>query len=112
MLRKALSVMPGLGHPRLPYFEAKTRMAGSSPAMTKSKIENQSCRVLQHVLHAHQERHRLAAVDDAVVVGERQIHHRPDFDLAGERDRALLDLVMPRMPDCGALRIGVDISEP
>ncbi len=71
-------------------------MAGTSPAMTKervSQIQHQPRRVLQAFLHPHQKCHRLAAVDDAVVVGEREIHHRTDLDLAGDRHRPLLDLV-------------------
>ena len=44
-------------------------------------------------LQPHQEGHRLLAVDDAVIVGERQIHHRPDLDLAVHRHRTLHDVV-------------------
>ena len=49
--------------------------------------------VLDAFLDPHQEAHRLAAVDDAVVVGQREVHHRPDRDLALHHHRALLDLV-------------------
>ena len=42
-------------------------------------------RILQRFLDAHEEGHRLLAVDDAVIVGEREIHHRADFDLAADR---------------------------
>ena len=60
---------------------------------TALALQQQRLRVLDQFLDAHQELHRLAAIDDAVVVGEREVHHRADHDLAVERDRALLDLV-------------------
>ena len=44
-------------------------------------------------LMRHQELHGLAAVDDAVVVGQRHVHHRTHDDLAVHGHRALLDLV-------------------
>ena len=56
--------------------------------------------------------HRLAAVDQAVVVGQREIHHRADHDLAVAHHRAVLDAVQAENADCGGLMIGVDISEP
>ena len=52
------------------------------------------------------------AVDDAMIVGERQIHHRPNDDLACSATARSWILCMPRMPDWGALRMGVDMSEP
>ena len=54
-----------------------------------------------HSLIAHQELHRLAAVDEAVVVGQGQVHHRPDHDLVVDDDRPLLDRVHA---EDGALR--------
>ena len=76
------------------------------------QLQHEPLRIFQAFLDAHEEGHGFLAVDDAVIVAERQIHHRPDHDLAAAHHRALLDRCMPRMPDCGALRIGVDISEP
>src|SRR5690606_16633205 len=58
-----------------------------------SKVEQQTLRVFQNILHAHKEGHGLLAIDDAVIIGEREIHHRADFDLAANDDRAFLDLV-------------------
>ena len=69
-------------------------------------------RILDAFLDAHQEAHRLAAVDDPVVVGQREIHHRPDHDLAVTATGRSWILCMPRMPTCGGLRIGELISEP
>src|SRR2546430_12489352 len=37
------------------------------------------------------ELHRLAPVDDAMIVGHREIHHRPDRDRAADHHRPLLD---------------------
>ena len=61
------------------------------------------CGILDAFLDAHQEGHGLAAVDDAVIVGERQIHHRPDLDLVADRHRPLLDLV--HAEDAGLRRV-------
>ena len=47
----------------------------------------------KRVLDVHQEGHGLLAVDDAVVVGQREIHHRPRHDLAVADHGALLDAV-------------------
>ena len=44
--------------------------------------QQESSRVLDLVLHTHQEGHRLSAVDQTVIVGQRQVHHRPGLDLA------------------------------
>ena len=47
----------------------------------------------------------------AVVVADRDVHHRRDDDLAISTIGALLDRVHPReSPDCGGLTIGVDSS--
>src|SRR5260370_3726305 len=58
-----------------------------------SQIQHQPRRILQALLDTHQERHRVFAVDDAVIVGQRQIHHRAYLDLSTDRDRAILYLV-------------------
>src|SRR3546814_6654264 len=39
------------------------------------------------------EGHRLAAVDQAMIVGKRKIHHRADHDLSVAHDRPVLDAV-------------------
>ena len=79
----------------------------------KSQIQHEPRRVLQAFLHPHQEGDRLA--------GRRRCGDRrtaPDTSSAGSRScrRCAIGrswiLCMPRMPDCGAFRIGVDISEP
>src|SRR5438128_1919704 len=47
--------------------------------------------ILELVLDIDEEQHRVLAVDDAVVVGQRDVHHRRGDDLAVLDDRALLD---------------------
>ena len=49
--------------------------------------------VLDEVLDLHEELHRFATVHDAVIVAERQIHHRLDDDLPVDRHHAVRDLV-------------------
>ncbi len=48
-------------------------------------FEDQARGVFDAFLDAHEECDRLAAVDDAVIVGERDIHHRPDLDRVAPR---------------------------
>src|SRR5260221_13928683 len=72
---------------------------------SRSHIEEDTLRVLDAFLDADQEGHRLAAVDDAMIVAQRQIHHRSDLDLVADNDWALVDLVhaengrLPRADD-------------
>src|ERR1700723_1740959 len=68
-----------------------------------SQIQHQPRRVFQALLHAHQEGHGFLAVDDTVIVGKRQIHHRPNLDLAADRHRTFLDLV--HAEDTGLRRV-------
>ena len=56
-------------------------------------------RVLDVVLDLHEELHRLATVDEAVVVAERDVHHRPDDDLATLDHRSIRDLVQAEDAD-------------
>src|SRR3954470_7055879 len=49
--------------------------------------------VFDGLFYLHEERHRFLAVDEAMVVAECQIHHRPDDDLAVHRDGTLVDRV-------------------
>src|SRR5690606_40059222 len=37
--------------------------------------------------------HSFLAIDNAMIIGEREIHHRADFDLAVNDDRTILNLV-------------------
>src|SRR5829696_7299675 len=60
---------------------------------TKRSVDQHRRRILHQLLHAHEEEHRLLAVDHPVVVRERDVHHRADDDLAVHGDRAILRLV-------------------
>ena len=57
------------------------------------KVEDEALGVLDGFLDAHEEGHGLFAVDQPVVVGEREIHHRPRHDLAVAHHGALLGTV-------------------
>ncbi len=50
-------------------------------------------RILQRLLDADEEGHRFLAVDETVIVGQSEAHHRPDLDLAADHHRPFLDLV-------------------
>src|SRR5439155_533062 len=59
----------------------------------RSHVQQHALGVLEQLLHAHQEGHGLLAVHDAVIVGERHVHHRAHHHLIPYGDRTLLDLV-------------------
>src|SRR5688572_25852494 len=79
-----------------PATKKKTRRAMSESfsrlrrAIGASDVQQQARRVLERFLHRHQREHRLAPVDYAVVVGKRQVVHRPHHHLAVLHHRALL----------------------
>src|SRR4029079_11752455 len=60
-----------------------------------SNAEQQPGRILEGILDGDQELHGLAAVDDAVIVGQRDVHHGPHHDLAIDHHRAFLGRVHP-----------------
>ena len=60
-------------------------------ALAALRLQHQPLRVLDAFLDPDQEADGLAAVDDAVVVGEGQVHHRADHDLVVDDDGPLLD---------------------
>src|SRR4028119_1216264 len=85
----------------------------SSPKGAPSKrlwpvltLQQQRLRVLYQFLDAHQEADGFRAVYDAVVVGEGEVHHRADPDLAVDDHRALLDLLTHQ--EAAALRAVYD----
>ena len=43
--------------------------------------DQHECRVFDVLLDLDEELHRFPAIDDAVVVAQREVHHRPDDDL-------------------------------
>src|SRR3546814_20480533 len=77
------------------FFRQKTayevRISDWSSDVCSSDL--QARRVLDRLLDRLQERHRLAAVDQPMVIAEREIHHRADHDLAVADGRAILDAV-------------------
>src|SRR5690625_4438826 len=58
-----------------------------------SEIHQEPPRILQGFLDADEEGDRFLAVDNAMIVAERQIHHRADHDLTADDHRAFLNLV-------------------
>jgi hypothetical protein len=48
-----------------------------------SEVEQQACRVFQRLLDRDQRQHRLAAIDDPVIVGLREVIDRSYDDLSG-----------------------------
>src|SRR6266404_5429613 len=59
------------------------------------EVDWQLFRILDALLDGDQERHPFLPIDRAMIVAERQIHHRANHDLVFDRDRALLDRVHP-----------------
>src|SRR5262249_50862813 len=65
-------------------------------SLTKtSNLQQQPLRLLDALLYAHKEQHRLAPVDQAMIVRQRHVHHRPHHDLVVADDGPLLDRVQP-----------------
>src|SRR5690606_19841487 len=60
----------------------------------------------EHLLDGDEEANCLATIDDPVIVGERDVHHRPDLDLSADDDRALDDVVHPEDPDLRGVQDG------
>jgi hypothetical protein len=60
---------------------------------TPSQLQQKPLGVLEAFPDAHQEGHRLLAVDDAVVVAQGEVHHGPRHDLAIADNGPLLDAV-------------------
>ena len=56
-------------------------------------LDQQPRRVFDPFLDPPQERDRFATIDDPVIVGQRDVHHRADDDLAVAGDGAVLDRV-------------------
>src|SRR5882762_2102958 len=70
-----------------------SKLSLMAESLSRLHVEENPLRILDAFLDAHEESHRLAAVDDTVVVAEGGIHHRADLDLVADDDRALLDLM-------------------
>src|SRR5215468_8659464 len=69
--------------------------AGPTLKTWHSNIEQQSRRFFQRFLDRDEREHRLAPVDDPVIVRLREIVHRPDHDLAVLDHRTVLGRVDP-----------------
>ena len=67
--------------------------AGAQLIDVREGYEHEAGRILEGLLDPHEEGHGFLAVDDAVVVGEREIHHRPGHNLPVAHHWALLDPV-------------------
>src|SRR6266404_5228916 len=78
-----------------------TACFGPIPAC--SDVEQYPRGLLDALLDPYEESHRLAAIDDAVVVREGDVHHWPDLDLVANRNGAPRDLV--HAEDAGLRRV-------
>src|SRR6266545_3804598 len=57
-----------------PAFEPE----GKGSLWPRLNVEEHALGVFESLLHLHQELHRLLAVHDAMIVGERDVHHGVD----------------------------------
>src|SRR5258708_3594738 len=86
----------------MPAFDALRHRRWGCALLTRSSVsalEKQLCRLLEVFLDLHQKLHGLAAVDDAVIVAEGDVHHRPEHNLTVYADRPILDLVQAEDAD-------------
>jgi hypothetical protein len=58
------------------------------------------------LLDANEKLDRLGTVNDAVIVSERHVHHRPDYHLSIHRNGTLLDGVQPEDADLRRIEDG------
>src|SRR5690606_15036827 len=89
--------------PRLDPGEREARARSGTTESGGSDVEEQPLRILDAVLDAHEELHRLTSIHQPVVVAEGQEHHRTDDDLTVPRHRPLDDVVHPE--DAGLRRV-------
>ena len=75
----------------------------SGPIPACSDVEQDPGGLLDAFLDPHQEGHRFTTVDDAVVIGECDIHHRPDLDFVVNCYGPSLDFV--HAEDAGLRRV-------
>src|SRR5262245_13313626 len=102
---------------------AATYPPGPAPMMTRSccfcsmsNFEQNPRRILEQPLDVAEKSDRFAAVDDAVVVSERHVHHRTNDDLSFSGNGSFLNRVHPkdaalrRIDDRGRKQRTVDAS--
>src|SRR5260221_6698931 len=87
-LRPFCAARIAAGYPAGPPPITTTSYSTRAAAISDSKQD--AARILQAVLDRHQELHGFLAVDDAMIVAEREVHHRPCDDLAVHHHRPLL----------------------
>src|SRR5262245_43416896 len=63
-----------------------------------SHLDQHACRLFDAFLDPLQKRHGLASVDDPMIVGQSDVHHRADHHLALARNRAIDNRVKPENP--------------
>src|SRR6267142_4772428 len=85
------SSMQAVARPSCAARIAATYPPGPPPMTTTSnvcamdsalQVEKETRRIFERFLDRDQRQHRFAAVDDAVIVGEREVVDRPNDDLA------------------------------
>src|SRR6478736_4105896 len=71
--------------------QTSARWSLATPRRIQSKIEEEYGRIFDRFLHFNEKCYRFFAVDRAVIVAQREIHHWPNDHFAIPGDRALLD---------------------
>src|SRR5688500_19603517 len=59
----------------------------------RSSFQQESSGISDEVLDLHEELHGLAAIDDSMIVGQRDVHHRANHRLSVDRNHPVLDFV-------------------
>src|SRR5688572_28607669 len=78
------------GYPAGPPPMTITSYSEAIDILLLSDAEQQTCRVLETILDGDEELHRFPAIDDAVIVRDRDIHHGSYDHFAIDHHRALL----------------------
>src|SRR5713226_6291910 len=62
-------------------------------ATINSEIERQLLRIFDALFHAYKKGDRFLSIDSAMIITQREIHHRTNLDFSAAHDRALLNRV-------------------
>ena len=89
---------------------APTRTAGATAIV--SDLEQQALGPLDALLDPHQELHRFATIEQAIILASARYMMGRISTLPSIATGRSTMLCRPRMPVCGGLRIGVDSIEP
>ena len=87
---------------KIPMARSKHRLVAEQKKDTLCSIlQKHPARILDVLLDFHQELHSLSAVEQTMVIGESQVHHGSDDDLAIDNNWFIVDCMQPENSSLG-----------